>query len=1137
MSIIIRRLVPVLFLLCAVAALAHDPTENAAWKALGDAGAVPKVRAVAVDGDTVFALCEKGLLQIGKDGKAAEVFPADPVNKIQALAVDGKDIWLGGPDGVFRVVRANLDVTQWEPKVAPSAYDRVLFDGQGGIYIYEKKSGLLSVYDKSGALRWRVMRIYDQPETLSAPEAVVRRKSGEIYLADAENNRVLKFTANGQFLGRVLDLFCRPHGLAELPDGRLAVLNDYTERIDTPLITLYDAADIAVADWVSDQRVVSPARPVWYQYSLDWVQRIGSHPKRPVESFSPLTCCAAQGTNLLVGQGATGTLKSLPPAALGAGAKYPARLRRIKKQEITASKAGYTLQVGGTLDWTNTTRWPQHTGYTKTPFFMVDDAVTLTNDGTTPVINPHFSINGKGDYFDAAHIQAAIVPPGAKMTETEKAFAIYNFFSSNLNGTNWPASGTGMMSQYYVFSWWGIKEQGVHLTSKWNNFGAPGACGCYSAFVAKLATDLGLPGRNGGVVGHCPSFVIADGKEIYLDAIMNHSYRDPVVGVFCPMIDDQGYAGYEDIVNDQYLIMRVTEYPADFGVTGCFGKREQHKLSDYKDLPFWQTYKDTSKLALTLRPGESITRRTAYLGRSAIEPGMMLDATVNGDITYTPNFADGTYKFGAQDEKNIAVQNGALAATAPEASIVFTMACPHPLLTGSVKVNYLRASSADRLEMDINVGGRGWETIWRASKVGQATEMAYLYPLDQLRDTDEKEWPLPAFNYAVRFRLTSSKPGQSPAIQGLTISSLFQTFYQTIPRMTVGNNVIAYEDETPGPHHLTITHRWKESAFGSEPQPPAAPVFPANGTAVKISDALVFKWEPGASTDGGKITEYEWMVSKRPDFMWPVAPNYRIYTRGKTEEPVPEYSLLCDGTQYYWRVRCQSDRGVWGPWSKTWTFRAVGPRVPRDVKIRQDGSKWILSWAPNKEGTRPVKYEIFADNSPGFVPIVSKRRWYEEDRRKPYDKPSNIILTTDKTEAVVVDAGQGLDRSFFRVAAIDADGARSGPSGYVGAKHPFVYTAPVTAAKVGQAYSYQARTLTSLGDFSLPEGGDQGNHRHHKDKIQFALKQSSDWLKLDPATGLLTGTPLVAGAVEVTLEVTDGQGGSATQQFKITVSP
>ncbi|HEY3418585.1 MAG TPA: hypothetical protein VGM23_17045, partial [Armatimonadota bacterium] len=223
MLTIIRRLLPVLFLLGAVAALAHDPTDNAAWKALGDAGAMPAIRAVAVDGDTVFALSDKGLLQIGKDGKVNEVLPPEPLKKIQALAVDAKELWLGGPDGVFRVTRATKDVAQWEPKSAPAAYDRVLFDGQGGIYVYEKK-GLLSVYDTSGALRWRTAKIYDQPEAVSAPEAVLRRKSGEIYLADAENNRVLKFSADGQYLGRILDLCCRPHGLTELPDGRLVVL-------------------------------------------------------------------------------------------------------------------------------------------------------------------------------------------------------------------------------------------------------------------------------------------------------------------------------------------------------------------------------------------------------------------------------------------------------------------------------------------------------------------------------------------------------------------------------------------------------------------------------------------------------------------------------------------------------------------------------------------------------------------------------------------------------------------------------------------------------------------------------------------------------------------------------------------------
>jgi len=1110
---------------------AHDPTAHPAWKTLGPAGAFPAIRAVAVEGDTVFALSDKGLSLVAKDGTVRNLASADMVGKAHSLMVTPGAVWLGGPDGVRRMDRTSGRMEGWTSDQPAAATDRVLFDGEGGIYTYDATSHELSAYEASGRFRWRVMKIYDQPDTLATPLAVARRRSGDIYVADAENNRIVIFSGDGQYRGRVPDNFCRPHGLGSLPGDRLAVLCDYTERIDTPLITILNAEDIAEADWVSDQRVVTPRKPAFYKYCLSYYQKIGEHPKRPPESISPLGCCALLGDALLVGQSATGSLRAIELSEFGQRAKYPARRRRVHRQRITSSRARYTLQLNGTLDWRNTKRSTTHSGYCLTPLFMADDSYTITNTGKTPVINPHFSINGKGDYFSAEHIRRNIVKPG--MSDLEKAFAVYNFVRRNLAGTNWPASSTGLQSQYYVFDWWGIKKQGIHLTSKWNNFGAPGACGCYSAYVAKFAHDLGLEARNGGVVGHCPSFVVVDGKEVYLDSIMAYSPRNPIVGIFCPRIDDRGFADYEDVVHDQYLILRVCEFPKGMDVGGCFGHRERHNMKPYDQKPVWLTYEDTSKMALTLRPGESITRRTAWLGRSAVEPKMLMDAIVNGDITYRPNFADGTYRFGAVEEDGVAVVGGALRPTAPESSVAFSMACPHPLLTGTVELGYERESSADELEMDLNIAGRGWERIWRASKVGSATEMIYLWPLDRIRDIEEQEWQIPTFEYAVRFRMRPAGPGHSMAIRSLSISSLFQTFYQCLPRLELGANRVDYEDETPGAHEVAIVHRWKESSFGAEPPPPGEPIFPKDGATVTGYD-FTFKWKPTADPSGAKIVDYEWEASKRPDFLWPVAPNFSMYTRGKTEERVPNYSLLTDGVTYYWHVRSRNDRGVWGPWGKTWTFRCEGPRVPVDVNIRQDGRNWILSWKPNPEGTRPVRYEIFGDRQPGFYPVVDKWRTYEDNRYKPFDKPSNIILVTDKTEAVVVsEEGEKLDRTFFRVAAIDARGSRSGPSKYVEARHPFIFTSPVTEARGGKPYRYQARSLWSKGEFAL---GRPGVTRPHMDKIRFQLKQTPQWLKVNPESGVLAGTPAEPGTAEVVLEVTDGQGGSDSQSFRIRVS-
>jgi len=1120
----------------------HDPTAHPAWQPFGEAGATPGVRALAVDGNVVYALCDKGLVRVTGDGAQA-IMSAKRVGGAQAVDATPEAFWLGGPDGVQRFDRKTRAVETWKPAAPFQKVSRVLFDGQGGIYLFDVETGAFGAFDTAGNLLWQVREFYAKPRRLIEPLAVVRR-GGNFYVADGEWNRIVIFTPDGQFAGQVPYNLCRAHGLALLPEGRMAVLCDYTVRIDTPLVTILDSADVAEADWVSDRLMVDLKKPNFVSYCVSYYQKVGERAKRPKEGYSPLVACVAVGEDLVVAQKATGSLRRIRLDAFASNAKYPARRRHSLTRKITSAKAAYTIRNAGTLDWRNTTRWPTHSGYTKTPVFMADDSYTMANTGKVPVVNPHFSVNGKGDYFSAEHIRNAILGGRTNLTELEKAFAVYNFISTNINGTNWRASGTGMQSLYYPFKWWGYDEQQIHLTSKWNNFGAPGACGCYSAFLAKMSHDIGIPGRAGGVVGHCPSFVMVDGKEVYLDSILSSSRVAPVSGFFTPRIDDAGYADYADIIRDQYLVMRVVDPPGDKQWAGCYGETKRHKMNTYEDPPVYVRHKDTSKMALTLRPGESITRRTAYFGRSMIEPEMQTDATVNGDITYTPNFADGTYKYGVTEQKGVQVADGKVRLTSAQGAIAFSMACPHPILTGKLDVQYERDTTDEGLEMDVNIAGRGWERIWRASKVGRATEMVCLHLLDRMRDNVAQEYQVPPFDYQVRFRMTSSRAKPSVAIRGLTISSMFQTFYQCLPRLEVGNNVVAYESETKGPHELTLTHRWKESTFATEPPPPAEPVFPKDGATVTGYE-FTFEWKPPTPADGSKVVDYEWVVSKRPDFMWPVLSRFRRYTNGSVKQPVPEYSVLTHGVTYYWRVRSQSDRRVWGPWSRTWTFRCEGPRVPTDVKVRRRGRTWVLSWKPNPKGARPVKYQVFAAHAPGFFPIVTTHKMVEDDHRYPVDKPSNIILTTDRTEAVVVaDGRENLDRTFFRVAAIDAAGSRSGPSEFVAAKHPFLFTTPVAKAKVGQAYRYQARSLWSKGHFV---GGSRQVTKPRPrsvhcilypdaDKLRFALKRAPKWLTVDATTGLVTGTPAAAGRHTVELEVTDGRDGSDIQAFEIKVT-
>src|SRR5262249_7692243 len=97
---------------------------------------------------------------------------------------------------------------------------------------------------------------------------------------------------------------------------------------------------------------------------------------------------------------------------------------------------------------------------------------------------------------------------------------------------------------------------------------------------------------------------------------------------------------------------------------------------------------------------------------------------------------------------------------------------------------------------------------------------------------------------------------------------------------------------------------------------------------------------------------------------------------------------------------------------------------------------------------------------------------------------------------------------------------RSGPSDYATAPRPNIYSKPVTAAKVGTPYRYNVCANRSLGDLGARmKNGEQVNGYFDVEKPRFALEKGPAWLMIDGNTGLLSGTPDVAGEVEIAITV------------------
>jgi hypothetical protein len=188
-----------------------------------------------------------------------------------------------------------------------------------------------------------------------------------------------------------------------------------------------------------------------------------------------------------------------------------------------------------------------------------------------------------------------------------------------------------------------------------------------------------------------------------------------------------------------------------------------------------------------------------------------------------------------------------------------------------------------------------------------------------------------------------------------------------------------------------------------------------------------------------------------------------------------------------------------------------------------------LRWQANPAGRRPAKYRVYGSDEKGFT--ISDQRFQssvgvtkkEMAAWNPWF-PANFIAETTATELVVLGRDITLpaaNKTFYRVVAVDAQGKRSGPSVYATSPRPVIYSKPEVTARVGAEYHYQACATRSLGDLSARMKGDQQVSGYFDiEQPAFTLAQGPGWLKLNEATGMLSGTPDAIGNVEVAVSAT-----------------
>ena len=349
---------------------------------------------------------------------------------------------------------------------------------------------------------------------------------------------------------------------------------------------------------------------------------------------------------------------------------------------------------------------------------------------------------------------------------------------------------------------------------------------------------------------------------------------------------------------------------------------------------------------------------------------------------------------------------------------------------------------------------------------------------------------------------------------------------------------------------MRVVHAWQERDDLAPPLAPARALHPLPGVEV-AGTQVEFRWEPVP-----EAVDYHFELSRHADMGRVLSPVFeklssKTPAAGEAHWQVPFEGLLNPGERYYWRVRARSAAGLWGPWSEVWSFTPSAPGVPRDLELATDWEERsiTLRWRPAAEGNRPVRYEVYGSDERGFT--ASADSYAVFDGAESRGVPGNRLAATSDTSLVVAAAGlppEAGNRGFYRVVAVDADGVRSGPSDYLEAPRPFIYSTPPTAIAAGERVQYQVGVIRSIGDLRAitdPEkqedpgaGGRYQAAFRDGDELRFLLDEAPPFISLDRETGVMTLAPGAADVSThtVTIRVQNRNGGVDVQGWDIRVA-
>ena len=521
-----------------------------------------------------------------------------------------------------------------------------------------------------------------------------------------------------------------------------------------------------------------------------------------------------------------------------------------------------------------------------------------------------------------------ILRPG--MTDREKAFALFGFFSRiDVQAHNNDLRVDEIMPDLDAAPGFNTFRERADPIKAVNIY-YPSGCILSAANLVIMARHAGLRARLLAAAPLDGPYDQHGGAEIAYDGAWH--YFDPEARTFFLCRDNETVASYEQIHRDPGLILRTHAH--GFAAQECraaFIMLYRQHYPPY-EVPVEQW---THRMDLRLRPGEELIYRWRHRGKYRYgknrrdKPGLPY-RLANGLLVYQPRLDDPSYRDGIVHEVNITMSDrgvtpGTLHPVLSHhpASVVWKVQSPYPIVGGRVFGRF-NMQGAGRCTVSLCTGP-SWRQVWEGRGPGV---------VDAVFDIDAALAALtsPAiYSYYVRFAFSTEERPSAAGLEAVRLESDLQMSQTALPALSVGRNVVSVRTDngknTDGRQlRLRLTHGWDESTASAPPPPSEHAVSPADGASVEAAVLRELVW---SNSGGDEIVDHHVVVSTRPDFLIPVAPNFdRLTFAAASRWKVPR-SFLRAGTTYYWRVRSRNDRGIWSVWSSTWTFTVVKPREPR----------------------------------------------------------------------------------------------------------------------------------------------------------------------------------------------------------------